>query len=314
METARESVEKIIENIQRVFSGKREIIELALNSLFGGGHLLIVDRPGVGKTTLARALAISIGGETKRIQFTPDLLPTDITGVNIYIQEKGEFRFHKGPVFTNILLADEINRATPRAQSSLLEAMEESQVSVDGVTYPLENPFCVIATQNPIEIQGTFPLPEAQLDRFLLSLSIGYPTREEERRILDDRMERDPISSIGPVMDAKSVEMIKNTIRNKVHISDAVKKYILDITEATRLGDGILIGASPRASLALMTTARTHALFKGRDYVTPEDVKELAAPTLAHRLVLRNTMRMNLDANREAIAAVIDRIPVPRPR
>ncbi|HOX29282.1 MAG TPA: AAA family ATPase, partial [bacterium] len=230
METARESVEKIIENIQRVFSGKREIIELALNSLFGGGHLLIVDRPGVGKTTLARALAISIGGETKRIQFTPDLLPTDITGVNIYIQEKGEFRFHKGPVFTNILLADEINRATPRAQSSLLEAMEESQVSVDGVTYPLENPFCVIATQNPIEIQGTFPLPEAQLDRFLLSLSIGYPTREEERRILDDRMERDPISSIGPVMDAKSVEMIKNTIRNKVHISDAVKKYILDIT------------------------------------------------------------------------------------
>ncbi|MFA6450788.1 MAG: MoxR family ATPase [bacterium] len=312
MNEIKEKIDKLIANIESVFVGKRETVEFAINALFSGGHLLIVDLPGVGKTTLAKAVAASIAGSSKRVQFTPDLLPTDITGVNIYIHEKSSFTFHPGPVFTNILLADEINRATPRVQSSLLEAMEECQVSVDGSTHKLEQPFMVIATQNPIEIQGTFPLPEAQLDRFLISAVIGYPTRDEERRIMDGRASSEPLDSLAPVMSLEDVEMIKEGAR-RVRISEPVKRYILDITEATRRGDGILIGASPRASLALMRTARSRAIIAGRDFATPDDVKSIAPSTLAHRLIMRGATRLNLDANRAALAAILDEIPVPRP-
>jgi len=307
-----EKIIKIIGNIEAVFAGKRDVVELALNTMISGGHLLIVDLPGVGKTTLARALSKSIEGKTKRIQFTPDLLPTDVTGVNIYIQAKNSFEFHPGPVFTNILLADEINRATPRAQSSLLEAMEEAQVSIDGSTYPVKQPFMVIATQNPIEIQGTFPLPEAQLDRFLISAAIGYPSRADESRILDDRTGADPMDSVKPVMSLDEVESLKESARG-IRIDDSIKKYILDITETSRRRDDVMIGASPRASLALMFTSRTSALMEGREYVIPEDVKKLAAPTLAHRLVLRNSTRLNLEPNRAVINSILEELPVPRP-
>ena len=307
-----EATGKLIANIEKAFVGKRETVQLAVNALFSGGHLLIVDLPGVGKTTLAKAIAFSVAGATKRVQFTPDLLPTDITGVNIYIHEKSAFDFHPGPVFTNVLLADEINRATPRVQSSLLEAMEEFQVTVDGSTHKLAQPFMVIATQNPIEIQGTFALPEAQLDRFLISAVIGYPSRDDERRIMDSRADSEPLDTLEPVMSLAEVERIKQAAR-RVRITEPVKQYILDITAATRRGDGILIGASPRASLSLMRTARTHALLDGRDFVTPDDVKLLAGPTLAHRLILRGATRLNLDTNRAALQSLLGEIPVPRP-
>lgn len=312
MKKTSEKIQKLIGNIERAFVGPRETAELSVNALFSGGHLLIIDLPGVGKTTLAKAIGRSINGDAKRVQFTPDLLPTDITGVNIYVHEKNCFDFHPGPIFTNILLADEINRATPRAQSSLLEAMEEAQVSTDGTTRRLAQPFMVIATQNPIEIQGTFPLPEAQLDRFLISVSIGYPSRERETRIMEDRMQSDPMESLLPVIELSEVEEIKKEIRS-VHVSDTIKQYIMDITGATRRRDDILIGASPRATLSLMTTARTRAASLGRDFVTPDDVKTLAPPTLAHRLILRNATRLNLDLNRSAVLALLDEIPAPRP-
>lgn len=299
-------------NIDKIFVGRPEVVDLSMNALFSGGHLLIDDLPGVGKTTLAKAIAGSIGGKSRRIQFTPDLLPTDVTGVNIYVHQKSGFDFHPGPIFTNILLADEINRATPRAQSSLLEAMEENQVSVDGTIHRLEHPFMVIATQNPVEIQGTFPLPEAQLDRFMISLSIGYPSRADEMRILDDRMNGEPVESVAPVISPSEVEDIKSEAR-KIRIDESVKKYILDITEATRNRDDILIGASPRASLALMFTSRTRALFGGRDFVAPDDVKAMAGPTLAHRVVLRHTSRMSIRKNLSLVESILDEIPVPRP-
>ena len=299
-----EKINRLIENIERVFVGERTAVELALTALIAGGHLLIVDLPGLGKTTLAKAVARSIHGVTRRLQFTPDLLPSDVTGVNIYIHETGSFRFHPGPVFTNILLADEINRATPRAQSSLLEAMEEGNVSVDGVTHHLDDPFMVIATQNPIEVQGTFPLPEAQLDRFLISLSIGYPTREQENRIISERASADPLESLAPVLDLDDVKNLKTQCRD-THIDTAVRNYILNIAEATRRRDEFMLGASPRASLSLMRAAQARALLQGRDFVTPEDVKILAGPVLAHRIMLRTATRLNLENNSAVVAAIL---------
>lgn len=312
IKTASKKVDQLVQNIEKVFVGRRETIELALISLFGGGHLLIVDLPGVGKTTLAKAIGQSIRGRTKRIQFTPDLLPTDVTGVSIYIHTRGEFEFHPGPVFTNILLADEINRATPRAQSSLLEAMEESQVSVDGKTLKLDQPFLVIATQNPIEVQGTFPLPEAQLDRFMVSVTIGYPDRAQEARIMESRAVGDPMSSLQPVMDLVEVEEIKAACR-RVFVNPAVKGYILDVAEATRKKTDILIGASPRASVALMHAAQARALFQGRDFVSPDDVKHVAPSSLAHRIILRSATRLNLDNNTAVVNSILSEVPVPRP-
>jgi len=306
-----EKIGKLVENIEKVFVGRRETVELALTALFSGGHLLIVDLPGVGKTTLAKAIGLSIRGRTKRLQFTPDLLPSDVTGVSIYIHSKGEFEFHPGPVFANILLADEINRATPRAQSSLLEAMEECQVSADGKTYRLEQPFLVIATQNPIEVQGTYPLPEAQLDRFLISVTIGYPDRKRENLIMESRAASDPIGAIEPVMGLGEVEEIKAECR-KVFVDPVVKGYILDIVEATRRRPEILIGASPRASLSLLHAAQTRAMFQSRDFVTPEDVKRMAAPVLAHRIILRTATRLNLDNNTAVVNGILAEIPVPK--
>jgi len=304
------AVESLIANIEMVFAGGRDTVELAAIALFSQGHLLIVDLPGVGKTTLAKALSRSIGGTARRVQFTPDLLPSDITGVTIYRHEKDAFEFHPGPVFCNVLLADEINRATPRTQSSLLEAMEESQVSVDGSTYPLEAPFMVIATQNPVEVQGTFPLPEAQLDRFLISISMGYPSREQETRIMRDRAAADPLDALAPVLTVAQALDIANRAR-QTHVSPAVMNYILDIVNATRRSEEILLGASPRASLALMRAAQTRALFRGREFVTPEDIKALAAPVLAHRVILRAATRLNLNNNQAVISGILSRMTVP---
>jgi len=304
------SIEKLISNIETVFVGGRHTVELALIALFSEGHLLIVDLPGLGKTTLAKAMSRSISGTGKRLQFTPDLLPSDITGVTIYRHEQDSFEFHPGPVFCNVLLADEINRATPRTQSSLLEAMEEGQVSVDGVTHPLQRPFMVIATQNPVEVQGTFPLPEAQLDRFLVSISIGYPSREQETRIMQDRASGNPIEAIEPVMSTSQVVAIADAVR-QIYVDEAVKDYILDIVEATRRNDEIMLGASPRASLALMRASQARALFNDRDFVTPEDVKILAAPVLSHRIILRAATRLNLNNNQAVISNILARMPVP---
>ncbi len=308
-----EKLNELINSVEKVFVGKRETVELALNAMFSGGHLLVNDLPGVGKTTLAKAIARSVGGATKRVQFTPDLLPTDITGVNIYIHEKNEFRFHPGPVFANILLADEINRATPRAQSSLLEAMEEFQVSVDGTIHKLPMPFMVIATQNPVEIQGTFPLPEAQLDRFLISLSIGYPTTGEELKILDSRSGEDPLDNVDAVLTLDEVKELKQIVRT-IRVDDSIKDYIVRISEATRDRDDILIGASPRASLALMMASRTKALFDGKEYVTPEDIKAIAPYVLGHRLILRHAARLDLEKNRNVVRVILDEVAAPRPK
>lgn len=306
-----ETFEKLIANVSSAFVGRRETVELSLNALFSGGHLLIVDLPGVGKTTLAKAIARSIHGKVSRIQFTPDLLPSDVTGISMYIHERGAFEFHPGPVFANVLLADEINRATPRTQSSLLEAMEEAQVSADGRTMRLDAPFFVIATQNPIEVQGTFPLPEAQLDRFMISLSIGYPERAMEERILDTRIAGDPIDGLETIISLDQVEAIKRST-SEVRLDNSLKHYILDISEATRRRDEVVLGASPRASLWLMRASRTQALFQGRDYVTPEDVKGMAGPVLAHRIVPRGATRLNLEQNTEIIRNILHEIPVPK--
>ncbi|MEW5945821.1 MAG: MoxR family ATPase [bacterium] len=306
----RERIEKLFENVEKVFVGNRGVVELAVNALFSGGHLLIIDLPGLGKTTLAKAIGGSISGKSARIQFTPDLLPSDVTGVNVYFHRESRFEFHPGPVFTNILLADEINRATPRTQASLLEAMEEAQVSVDGATHPLRQPFMVIATQNPIEVHGTFPLPEAQLDRFLLSLTIGYPGREDEDRIIRERSGSDPAKRLQPVMTLEEVEEIKRR-RGEVHVDRAIREYIIAVCGETRRRDDILLGASPRASLDLLHASQTRALFEGRDFVTPEDVKKTAVPVLAHRLVLRGSPRMNLPRNSDAVKAALDAVPLP---
>ncbi|MEW6203440.1 MAG: MoxR family ATPase [bacterium] len=309
-DSAIKKINRLIDNIEKAFVGTRSVVELAVNALFSGGHLIIIDLPGLGKTTLAKAMGKSIGGKATRIQFTPDLLPSDITGVNIYFHEECRFEFHHGPVFTNILLADEINRATPRTQASLLEAMEELQVSVDGVTHPLAQPFMVIATQNPVEVQGTFPLPEAQLDRFLISLIIGYPQSEDENRIIEERMSANPIDSIEPVMSLEEVGEIKKECR-AVHVDRKIRDYIIEISTATRQRGEILLGASPRASLDLMRSSMTHALLRGRDFVVPEDVKKMAVPVLAHRLLLRGSSRLNLERNAAVVHSILDAVPLP---
>lgn len=275
----------ITRNISRVIVGKSESIELLLVGLLAGGHVLIEDVPGLGKTLLARSLARSIGGTFKRVQFTPDLLPADLTGFNAYDQTSGRFIFHPGPVMTNILLADEINRTIPRTQSSLLESMQEGQVTVDGTTYPLKPPFFVMATQNPIELEGTFPLPEAQLDRFLLKIRLGYPSREQEITILERFQQSDPLEELQAVTTPAAICQLQQE-RGKVQISPSLKAYITDLVGATRNEPRLHFGASPRGSLALMRASQALAALRGRDYVLPDDVKLLTIPVLAHRLIL----------------------------
>jgi MoxR-like ATPase len=307
---AQELVEKIIQNVEKVMVGKREAIELAVIALISQGHLLIEDAPGVGKTMLARSLAKSIDCSFKRIQFTPDMLPADITGFSVYNQKIGDFEFRPGPIIAQIVLADEINRATPKVQSALLEAMEERQITVDGVTHKMPSPFHVFATQNPIEYEGTFPLPEAQLDRFLLRINIGYPSPSEEISVIEEQQYIHPIEQIDHVVDTADVLMLQETVK-KIYVDSLVKQYIVALVNATRHHPSIYLGSSPRGSLALSRTSQARALLQGRDYVLPDDVKALAQPSLAHRSLLSSTAQSQDRGSRESIAEILETVPVP---
>ncbi|MGI5958878.1 MAG: AAA family ATPase [Massiliimalia sp.] len=277
---------QIVENVSVVMKGKEDMIRKTVLCLLCGGHVLLEDIPGTGKTTLAKALAKSVDCGFKRVQFTPDLLPSDLTGINFYDQKEGKFHFKPGSVFTNIMLGDEINRATPRTQSSLLECMEEHQVTVDGVTYPMAQPFFVIATQNPIEIQGTFPLPEAQLDRFFMKLAVGYPGTAYETQMLSEFSHTNPMETLQPVADGETITQAQQAVR-QVKVSDPLKEYMVAIADATRNHDKIRLGVSPRGTLALMRGAQAWAAMEGRDYVIPDDVKAVAADVLSHRIIVK---------------------------
>ncbi len=292
------------QNISSVIMGKDAVIEKVILSLLCGGHILLEDIPGTGKTTLAKALAKSIRCGFKRVQFTPDLLPSDLTGINFFNQKEGEFVFKEGSVFTNILLGDEINRATPRTQSSLLECMEEGQVSVDGVTYSLAKPFLVIATQNPIEIQGTFPLPEAQLDRFFVKLKMGYPAAEDEAKMLTGRVSSNPLDALEPVLSGEEIVEAQAAVR-QVQVGQAVAGYIVRLAEATRTHDKVKLGVSPRGALALMRASQAHAAMDGRDFVNPEDVKAVLVDVWSHRIICKG---FNLSQSSGAPAEILDQI------
>jgi MoxR-like ATPase len=304
------SCKQLAKNISKVIIGKTESIELLLVALLGGGHVLIEDIPGVGKTLIAKSLAKSIGGIFKRVQFTPDLLPADITGFKVYNQQTGTFDFQAGPVNTNILLADEINRTVPRTQASLLESMDEYQVTIDGSTHQLPRPFFVMATQNPIELEGTFPLPEAQLDRFLLKIRLGYPDSTEEIEIMERFQEEDPLLSLKSVLSPVQVTEMQE-FRKKICVSQPVKKYISDIVCATRKNQRLQYGASPRGSLGLMRASQALAALRGREFVLPDDVKTLAIPVLAHRLILKDLEKLKGGDSTVILNKIIQRIPVP---
>ena len=303
---------KIINNIEKVVVGKRPTVVLAVVAALSEGHVLLEDVPGVAKTMLARALAVSMGCSFKRIQCTPDLLPSDVTGVSIFNQKAGDFEFRPGPVFAQILLADEINRATPRTQAALLEAMAEGRVTVDGVTHTLQTPFLVIATQNPIDHEGTFPLPEAQLDRFLVRLSLGYPSLEEEGKMLERLQKGHPIDDLGPVTTPAEILACQKAIR-EVMIEEKVRGYLLKLVHATRAHDDLRLGASPRASLALFRTAQALAAIRGRNFVLPDDFKRLAGPVLAHRLVLKPEARLRRLSAAAVVEGILGELPVPVP-
>lgn len=299
--------QRLQNQISRVIVGKSRQLELMMAALITGGHVLLEDVPGTGKTTLAKSLACSMNGAFSRVQFTPDLLPADVTGMRVFQQKTGDFVFIKGPVFTNILLADEINRATPRTQSALLECMEERQVSEGGVTYRLPDPFLVIATQNPVETQGTFPLPEAQLDRFLVRLSLGYPDREEAMQLLARFDGANPLNDLTPVVTAEEMAEARS-LYTACHVSDAVKQYMIALCEAARDPDMVRLGPSPRALLMLMRTCQALAAIRGRNYVIPDDVKELAVPVLAHRILLRGLYGQDAAA---LITELLGKVPAP---
>ncbi len=311
IEKAQQLIQGIIANIEEVIVGKRPVVELAVVALLSQGHLLIEDLPGVGKTMLARSLAKSINCSFKRIQFTPDMLPGDITGVTIYNQKRGDFEFRPGPIVAQVVLADEINRATPKVQSALLEPMEEKQITVDGVTYKMPSPFHVLATQDPIEYEGIFPLPEAQLDRFLLRINLGYPSLADEIVIMERQQYLHPIERLGPVADAADVLMLQEMVK-RVYVDDLVKQYIALLVVETRRHPMVYLGASPRGSLALFRTAQAWALMQGRDYALPDDVKALAEPVLIHRLILPASALSRDNSDRTAIIAeILETVPVP---
>jgi len=302
--------EHLIESLEKVIVGKRQSMELVTIGLLCQGHILIEDVPGVGKTMLARSLARSLDCVFNRIQFTPDMLPSDVTGVSIYNQQSGQFEFRPGPIVGQIILADEINRATPKTQAALLEAMEERQVTVDGVTHPMPDPFMVLATQNPIEYEGTFPLPEAQLDRFLLRLRLGYPNISDEIRIMDDQQLRHPIESLKPVAAAEEVLQAADAVKH-VYVSPAVKRYIVELSTRTRQSQDVYLGASPRGSLSLARAGQARAALQGRDHVLPDDIKALAVSVLAHRIIVSPAARLRDLSSDRIVQEIVLSTPVP---
>ena len=308
-----ETLKQLVAAIERVLIGKHAEAELAIIGLAAAGHLLIEDVPGVGKTMLAKSLARATGCTFKRIQFTPDLLPSDVTGVSIYNQRTGEFEFRAGPIVAHVVLADEINRATPKTQSALLEAMEEHQVTVEGITRPLPSPFMVLATQNPIEYEGTFPLPEAQLDRFVLRIHLGYPAPADEANVLQSQMLRHPIDDLQAVTSATELHQLQLAVRS-VHVDPQLQRYIVHIVSLTRDHPDVYLGASPRGSLALMRSAQARAMLLGRDYVIPDDIKALATAALAHRLIMSPEARMRNATAHAVITSVMQEVPVPGSR
>jgi len=306
----REEIINVIENIEKVIEGKRKVIEYVLTALLAEGHLLIEDVPGVGKTMLAKSLAKSIDCKFKRIQFTPDLLPSDITGVSVYSQKTQDFNFREGVVFANIILADEINRASPKTQSSLLECMEEKQVTVDGITYKLNIPFLIVATQNPIEYEGTYPLPEAQLDKFIMHITMGYPTHSDELVILEKHGTHPAIDDISPVCTGEDVSRWIEVTKT-IFVNESIKDYLVSIVEQTRKNDKLYLGSSPRGSLGLLKTSKALALIRGRDYVIPHDIKEMVTLVLAHRIILTPEARMHGENAFDILNEILKKIPAP---
>ena len=309
-QSATGTAQKIVENVSKVIVGKKPVIERALAAVVAQGHILIEDVPGVGKTMLAKSISASVGCSFKRIQFTPDLLPSDIVGVSIYNQSTQEFQFRPGPVMAQVVLVDEINRATPKTQSALLEAMEELQVSVDGISRILDRPFVVIATQNPVEYEGTFPLPEAQLDRFLMRISLGYPSFAEEMSVIDQQEQTHPIDELGAVATPEDVINLQDAAKN-IYVDSAVRSYIVSFIEATRNHEDVSLGASPRASVGMFRAVRGMAILRNRDYVIPDDVKELANAVLGHRLILSPSARMRGLRPGQVIDGLLESVAVP---
>ncbi|MBU2603135.1 MAG: MoxR family ATPase [Actinobacteria bacterium] len=300
----------LVANVGTVIRGKHDVARACVMALLAGGHVILEDFPGVGKTMLAKALAQSVDCRFSRIQFTPDLLPSDVTGVNIFNQKTGEFEFRPGPIFANVVLADEINRASPKTQSALLECMQERQATIDSVTHPIAPPFMVIATQNPIEYEGTFPLPEAQLDRFMIRLSVGYPSPSEEAAMLLDQTSGDPLAELRPVIDAaRLLDLVEVTRR--VHSAPAIRAYVVALAEASRTDSDLYLGASPRAGIALLRAAQASALLDGRDYVTPQDVKSLATRVLSHRIILSPDGRAHGRSTADVVRRLLESVPVP---
>ncbi len=313
MEEPRIVAQRIIENVTKVIVGKERELRLAVTALMCGGHMLIEDVPGVGKTMLARALATSTGCSFKRIQFTPDLLPSDVTGVSIYNQKEADFEFREGPIIAQIVLADEVNRATPKTQSALLEAMEEHQVTVDGITHKLPAPFMVLATQNPIEYEGTFPLPEAQLDRFLIRIHLGYPSPADEVTVLDLQQNQHPVDTIMQVTNPVEILQLQRAVK-EIYVDPLIKQYIVALANATREHESVYLGASPRGSIAMFRTSQAKALLEGRDFVTPDDVKELALVTMGHRIIMSPGAKVKGTTVADVVSSCMSRVPVPGAR